>query len=320
MSDCSLGLLPTGKWTSPEGSRAARGMSDCQFRPDPLGSGSKPVDEDGTSLNSSILAALRKMQDGYFGGARVQTGKLSEFLTTSCCTHLSFMDPGPESKLYSEDYNDYSELESCDWMNSYDSTSNAHCGDDVARYLDHLLAHTAPHPKLAPTSQKGGLDRFRTAVQTTCDIMSLVTKATELHVQNVHMYLPAKIVQASRPLFNLLDSPPPPQEDQVPSVRVEIHLPRDQSGEVDFKALVLQLKETSSFQGQADILYMLYTMNQITVVWHGTLLKLLWSFYTLALPAASKELLSVEQEVHWHMNQLKYKHLSLLAEFSTTYM
>lgn len=27
-------------------------------------------------------------------------------------------------------------------------------------------------------------------------------------------------------------------------VRVEIHLPRDQSGEVDFKALVLQLKET----------------------------------------------------------------------------
>lgn len=34
------------------------------------------------------------------------------------------MDPGPESKLYSEDYNDYNELESCDWMNSYDSTSN----------------------------------------------------------------------------------------------------------------------------------------------------------------------------------------------------
>lgn len=50
-------------------------------------------------------------------------------------------------------------------------------------------------------------------------------------------------------------------ELKVPSVHVEIHLPRDQSGEVDFKALVLQLKETSSFQGQADILYMLYTMK-----------------------------------------------------------
>ncbi|XP_032963511.1 phosphorylase b kinase regulatory subunit alpha, skeletal muscle isoform isoform X3 [Rhinolophus ferrumequinum] len=161
------------------------------------------LDEDGTSLNSSILAALRKMQDGYFGGARIQTGKLSEFLITSCCTHLSFMDPGPESKLCSEDYDDnYTELESYDWTNGCESTSN-----------------------------------------------------------DVHMYVPAKILQAARPSFNLLDSPHPPQEDQIPSVRVEIHLPRDQCGEVDFKALVLQLKETSSLQEQADILYMLYSMK-----------------------------------------------------------
>ncbi|ERE65552.1 phosphorylase b kinase regulatory subunit alpha, skeletal muscle isoform isoform 2 [Cricetulus griseus] len=220
------------------------------------------LDEDGTSLNSSILAALRKMQDGYFGGARIQTGKLSEFLTTSCCTHLSFMDPGPEGKLYSEDYDeDYDELESDNWMDSYDSTSNARCGDEVARYLDHLLAHTVPHPKLAPTSQKGGLDRFRAAVQTTCDLMSLVTKAKELHVQNVHMYLPTKLFQPSRPSLNLLDSPQSPQDNQVPSVRVEVHLPRDQSGEVDFQSLVSQLKETSSLQEQADILYMLYSMK-----------------------------------------------------------
>ncbi|XP_063102157.1 phosphorylase b kinase regulatory subunit alpha, skeletal muscle isoform isoform X4 [Cavia porcellus] len=158
------------------------------------------LDEDGTSLNSSILAALRKMQDGYFGGARIQTGKLSEFLTTSCCSHLSFMDLGPEGKLYSEDYEDNpDELESGNWMESYDSTSN-----------------------------------------------------------DVHMYLPTKLFQPSRPSFNLLDSPDP---SQVPSVRVEIHFPRDQSGEVDFKALVSQLKETSSLQEQADILYMLYTMK-----------------------------------------------------------
>ncbi|XP_049729254.1 phosphorylase b kinase regulatory subunit alpha, skeletal muscle isoform isoform X5 [Elephas maximus indicus] len=160
------------------------------------------LDEDGTSLNSTILAALRKMQDGYFGGARVQTGKLSEFLTTSCRTHLSFMDPGPEGKLYSDDYDDsYNELESGDWMDGFDSSSN-----------------------------------------------------------DVHMYLPTKLFQASRPSLNLLGSSHPPQ-DQVPSVRVEIHLPRDQFGEVDFKALVLQLKESSSLQEQADSLYMLYTMK-----------------------------------------------------------
>nr|XP_021485567.1 phosphorylase b kinase regulatory subunit alpha, skeletal muscle isoform-like [Meriones unguiculatus] len=96
------------------------------------------------------------------------------------------MDPGPEGKLYSEDYDeDYDdELESDNWMNSYDAASNARCGDEVARYLDHLLARTVPHPKLSTTSRKGGLDRFRAAVQTTCDLMSLVTKAKELHVQS----------------------------------------------------------------------------------------------------------------------------------------
>nr|XP_004660991.1 phosphorylase b kinase regulatory subunit alpha, skeletal muscle isoform isoform X3 [Jaculus jaculus] len=161
------------------------------------------LDEDGTSLNSSILAALRKMQDGYFGGARIQTGKLSEFLTTSCCTHLSFMDPGHEGKLYNEDYDeDYDEIESGNWMDGYDTSSN-----------------------------------------------------------DVHMYLPTKLFQPSRPPLNLLDSPQSPQDDQVPSVRVEIHVPRDQSGEVDFQALVSQLKETSSLQEQADILCMLYTMK-----------------------------------------------------------
>ncbi|XP_045146156.1 phosphorylase b kinase regulatory subunit alpha, skeletal muscle isoform [Echinops telfairi] len=172
------------------------------------------LDEDGTSLNSAILAALQKLQDGYFGGARVQTGKLSEFLTTSCCTYLSFMDPGPEGKLYGDDYDD-SQLEFGDWMDDFDSTSNAPCGDEVTRYLDHLLAHTAPHPKLPPASQKGGLDRFRAAVQTTCDLMSLVTKAKELHVQNVHMYLPMKLFQSSRPALNLLDSTHPLQDNQV---------------------------------------------------------------------------------------------------------
>lgn len=59
---------------------------------------------------------------------------------------------------------------------------------------------------------------------------------------------------------------------------------------------------------------------QITAVWHGTLVKLLRSLYTLALPASSKELLSVEQEVRWRMRRLKFKHLAFLAESSATYM
>uniref|UniRef100_A0AAR2L290 Phosphorylase b kinase regulatory subunit n=1 Tax=Pygocentrus nattereri TaxID=42514 RepID=A0AAR2L290_PYGNA len=50
--------------------------------------------EDHTDLDPAVLATLKKLQDGYYGGARIQTGKLSEFLTTSCFAHLSFLDSG----------------------------------------------------------------------------------------------------------------------------------------------------------------------------------------------------------------------------------
>ncbi|XP_051824607.1 phosphorylase b kinase regulatory subunit alpha, skeletal muscle isoform isoform X1 [Antechinus flavipes] len=227
------------------------------------------LDESGTAINASVLTMLRKMQDGYFGGARVQAGKLSEFLTTSCCTHLSFMDPGQGGKLYGGDYDDDEEddyddeeLYSDNWLGGFDSRKQVGDSDEVMWYIDHLLEHTAPKPTLAPAAQQGGLSRFRTAVQTTRDYMSLVTKAKELHVQNAHMYLPTKLLPASRTSFSFLDATPlPPQAEQVPSVHVEMHLPRDESGEIDFQALVGQLHECPSLQDQADILYVLYTMK-----------------------------------------------------------
>lgn len=84
------------------------------------------LDNEHTDLDPAVLATLKKLQDGYFGGARsdneainkyniinntysrtvsayllaalnvarIQAGKLSEFLTTSCCAHLSFLDSG----------------------------------------------------------------------------------------------------------------------------------------------------------------------------------------------------------------------------------
>ncbi|CAO2640594.1 FAST kinase domain-containing protein 4 [Lemmus lemmus] len=60
--------------------------------------------------------------------------------------------------------------------------------------------------------------------------------------------------------------------------------------------------------------------SQITVIWHGTLVKLLRSLYTLVLPQTSKELQSVEQEVRWRLRRLKYKHLVYLAESCASFM
>lgn len=56
------------------------------------------------------------------------------------------------------------------------------------------------------------------------------------------------------------------------------------------------------------------TTSKITSIWHGTLVKLLHSLYSLRLPAGCKEVQSVEQEVRWRMRRLRYRHLALLAE------
>lgn len=56
--------------------------------------------------------------------------------------------------------------------------------DEVAQYLDHLLQRTVPQSNLPPTASRGGLSRFRAAVHTTRDLMSLASKAKDLHVQS----------------------------------------------------------------------------------------------------------------------------------------
>ncbi|XP_064283468.1 phosphorylase b kinase regulatory subunit alpha, skeletal muscle isoform isoform X5 [Passer domesticus] len=192
------------------------------------------LDETSNSVHPTVLAMLQKLQDGYFGGARIQTGKLSEFLTTSCRTHLSFMDPGPEEDT----------------------------DDEVAQYLDHLLQRTTPQSNLPPTTQRGGLSRFRAAVHTTRDLMSLASKAKDLHVQNVGMYVPSRIFQASQQSVKLLSSLHQHDSDgKSHSLYAEMNLPRDEDGNVDCKALVDQLRICPTLQEQADILYMLHILK-----------------------------------------------------------
>nr|XP_005992939.1 PREDICTED: phosphorylase b kinase regulatory subunit alpha, skeletal muscle isoform isoform X1 [Latimeria chalumnae] len=223
--------------------------------------------ENGTDLDPAVLATLRKLQDGYFGGARVQTGKLSEFLTTSCCKQLSFMDPNIDGKLLDNDFDDIgtfriNEFDSGEFQHGFQPADDDN-SDDLAQYLDYLLETTTPKPKLPPTPHKAGLHRFRAAVHTTQDLMSLVAKAKELKVENVNMYLPTKILRTSQPSLNLLDTVQSSSQNvKAPSViQSDLNLPKDSSGNIDFIALVDQLRECPNVQDQADILYILYTLK-----------------------------------------------------------
>ncbi|XP_063169756.1 phosphorylase b kinase regulatory subunit alpha, skeletal muscle isoform isoform X2 [Candoia aspera] len=190
------------------------------------------LDETGANLHPAILATLRKLQDGYFGGARIQTGRLSEFLTTSCRTHLSFMDAGPEVDL---------------------------C-DDIAQYLDQLLHHSTPKVSLPPPAQKGGLYRFRAAVHSTQDLLSLMSKAKDLHVENINLYIPSKLLLEDQPSAHLLGSASNP-ETQLPIIPGKVSLPKDASGKVDCRALVDQLRECQTLQDQASCLHVLHTLK-----------------------------------------------------------
>uniref|UniRef100_A0A8C4V7B6 Phosphorylase b kinase regulatory subunit n=1 Tax=Falco tinnunculus TaxID=100819 RepID=A0A8C4V7B6_FALTI len=172
---------------------------------------------DPLALQGIWLEQPRKLSLWEEGGG-TQTGKLSEFLTTSCRTHLSFMDPGPEGKVFAK---------------SYELTDMY---DEVAQYLDHLLQRTVPQSNLPPTAQRGGLTRFRAAVHTTRDLMSLASKAKDLHVQT-------------------WVSP------QSHAVYAEMNLPRDEDGNVNCKALVDQLRVCPTPQEQADILYLLLILK-----------------------------------------------------------
>lgn len=99
------------------------------------------LDHDHTDLEPAVLATLKKLQDGYFGGARsdnediskyyvinntysravlahlalnfarIQTGKLSEFLTTSCCARLSFLDSGKTRSMSSHGLDEDDDVE-----------------------------------------------------------------------------------------------------------------------------------------------------------------------------------------------------------------
>ncbi|XP_061454930.1 phosphorylase b kinase regulatory subunit alpha, skeletal muscle isoform isoform X2 [Rhineura floridana] len=221
------------------------------------------LDETGTSIHPAVLATLRKLQDGYFGGARIQTGRLSEFLTTCCRTHLSFMDAGPEGKLYADDYglslDSFSDLDPEDWLHGFRMAEDADICDELAQYLDHLLQHTAPKANLPPVAQKGGLQRFRAAAHTTRELVSLRSMAKELHVENVDMYIPSKLFQWCQQSVHLLGSTH--KQDTKPSLPAEVNLPKDADGNVDCWALVDQLRACQTLQDQANCLYMLYILK-----------------------------------------------------------
>ncbi|XP_075904310.1 phosphorylase b kinase regulatory subunit alpha, liver isoform isoform X3 [Nelusetta ayraudi] len=215
--------------------------------------------EDGDALDPCILSTLRKLQDGYFAGARVQTSDLSSFQTTSFHTRLSFLD----------EENDESLLEDVGGDDEYDEEYSANIPSDGSKdqfdqYLSQLLHSTTSKSHLPPI-QRGHHHVF-SAEHTTRDILSFMAQVQGLNMPKSSMYLPvAPDKRKHRRSLNLLEVPQPHRGPQVkqpkPHSCADLHLPQDSQGNTDFAALVRQLKECPTLQDQADLLYILYVMK-----------------------------------------------------------
>ncbi|XP_041067605.1 phosphorylase b kinase regulatory subunit alpha, liver isoform-like isoform X2 [Carcharodon carcharias] len=224
------------------------------------------LSEDGADIDSNILCTLRKLQDGYFGGARVKTGKLSEFLITSCYTHLSFLDPGPDGLLLDDYLSEDSgsrndDVEEAVSVHNSCYRNDVDIQDELVQYINHLLQSTTPVSKrLPPISENPGMHHVFEAEHTTRDIISMVAKAKGLELPNVSMYLPIKVPITQQKPLNLLEVPKSQPQKKLDH-RVDLSLPKDAHGEVDIASLVEQLKECPTLQDQANILYILYVIK-----------------------------------------------------------
>ncbi|CAL8350975.1 unnamed protein product [Merluccius merluccius] len=217
--------------------------------------------EDGDAVDPCILSTLRKLQDGYFAGARVQTADLSSFQTTSFHTRLSFLDEETDEALL-EDEEEENDEDSC-------RTERSQGGLD--QYLAELLHSTTSRCHLPPIQR--GQHHVFSAEHTTRDILSLMAQVQGLSMPKSSMYLPvAPIMNKHRKSLNLLGVPhshphhPAPHPQQAESTKqhashTDLHLPKDAQGRTDFAGLVRQLRECPTLQDQADILYVLYIMK-----------------------------------------------------------
>ncbi|XP_048963401.1 phosphorylase b kinase regulatory subunit alpha, liver isoform isoform X5 [Canis lupus baileyi] len=214
---------------------------------------------DGSDIHSAVLSTIRKLEDGYFGGARVKLGSLSEFLTTSFYTYLTFLDPDCDEKLF-DDASEGSFSPDSDLGGYLEDTYNqvTEGEDELDQYINHLLQSTSLKCYLPPLCKKTEDSHVFSAIHSTRDILSVMAKAKGLEIPFVPMTLPTKVLSAHRKSLNLVDSPQPllkkaPDEDFL--------WPRDDHGDVDCEKLVEQLKDCANLQDQADILYILYVIK-----------------------------------------------------------
>uniref|UniRef100_A0A3B3BY81 Phosphorylase b kinase regulatory subunit n=1 Tax=Oryzias melastigma TaxID=30732 RepID=A0A3B3BY81_ORYME len=198
--------------------------------------------DDGDAIDPCIIATLRKLEDGYFAGARFAYiyGMIMKKYTYFCNT-----------TSYSFSFLSWDQIHS--WFLSEGST------DGFDQYLMQLLQSTTAQSHLPPIQR--GLQHIFSAEHTTKDILSSSSAwfacKSEQGKPSWFFYFRQLFVAFYVHILSVLYDASFVKLHSI----AELQLPRDSCGNTDFAALVRQLKECPTLQDQADILYILYVMK-----------------------------------------------------------
>uniref|UniRef100_H3C3D1 Phosphorylase b kinase regulatory subunit n=1 Tax=Tetraodon nigroviridis TaxID=99883 RepID=H3C3D1_TETNG len=147
--------------------------------------------EDGEALDPSILSTLRKLQDGYFGGARVQISDLATFQTTSFHTRLSFLDEENKDSLLDDDEvqeedeiyeDDYNKANLCLHLDSTwisESSMYLPVTPIKSKHRRSLNLLEVPHPQFSPHSHSAAELHLPRDSQGKTDFAALVRQLKE---------------------------------------------------------------------------------------------------------------------------------------------
>ncbi|XP_069129417.1 probable phosphorylase b kinase regulatory subunit alpha isoform X5 [Argopecten irradians] len=226
----------------------------------------------GQNLPAALVATIKKLQSGYIAGTRVHMGKLSDFLSTSCVTKLSFVSDDP--------------LQDQQVTNEY-----------VASITEGLYYGTCPRPKLLSLSKKGKKGR-RFSIKSS--VAGIVRRTRSIQIDPEHIPERGQSFFALHASLKRLDrsgqsdgsscsnpsSPGSPADgmcDSHDEQHPKIHLKSSHFGEdlvspvgspkmthkafhretyqdnISITELIEQLNNTEVLQEQADIVHFLYT-------------------------------------------------------------
>ncbi|XP_067663658.1 probable phosphorylase b kinase regulatory subunit alpha isoform X3 [Haliotis asinina] len=168
---------------------------------------------------SALTATIKKLQTGYIHGTRVHLGKLSDFLTTSCVTKLSFV----------RDLDDPNQ-----------------CEATVMRFIDNIMSPTCPRPYLLSRGRKGRVRK----IQRSQSVHGIVRRSRSIQID------PDQIPEIHAQMESLRPKVSSPSTASSRSVNSSVSTSPTSSfsEDMEFRHLHMHLKESKeSLHGSSNL-------------------------------------------------------------------